>query len=231
MKPLAARTVKNYSNYVKRWEASGMEPEAWLDTLSEANAANARKALRHHLPELRLRYRHEPEPAPKALTKSEIERCRLACADELVRACFDWLLLTGMRPEEFLRLRPEHVHAGTVYVQATKTGTRERPIPQHPDLDVSILPVEYGLSWLEKWLGRAGARAGTHLYPRLLRSTFATRLLEEGADIVTVQHLMGHKNIETTLRYLAVTDERKRAAINLLGNMRQPLPEANTGAG
>ena len=90
MKPLAARTVKNYSNYVKRWEASRMEPEAWLDTLSEANAANARKALRHHLPELRLRYRHEPEPAPKALTKAEIERVRLACANELVRACFDW---------------------------------------------------------------------------------------------------------------------------------------------
>jgi site-specific recombinase XerD len=57
---------------------------------------------------------------------------------------------------------------------------------------------------------------GLHLYPRLLRSTFATRLLEEGADIMTVQHLLGHRNIETTLRYLSVTDARKRSAIGLL---------------
>jgi hypothetical protein len=57
-----------------------------------------------------------------------------------------------------------------VYVQATKTGTRERPIPQHPDLDVSILPVEYGLSWLEKWIGRAGARAAKRWFSNSTRS-------------------------------------------------------------
>jgi integrase len=121
-----------------------------------------------------------------------------------------------MRPEEMLRLRPEHVHNGTIYVPATKTGIRERPVPLHPKLDVSFLPFPYGLSWLEKWFTRAGNRAGMHLYPRLLRSTFATRLLEEGVDIVTVQHLLGHTNIETTLRYLSVTDARKRSAISLL---------------
>jgi site-specific recombinase XerD len=69
---------------------------------------------------------------------------------------------------------------------------------------------------LEKWFTRAGNRTGLRLYPRLLRSTFATRLLEEGADIVTVQHLLGHTNIETTLRLLSVTDARKRSAISLL---------------
>lgn len=218
MKPLSERVRKDYARYVRRWEAAGRpDPDVWLDTLPPAAAKQARSALRRNDPELTLRYRDEPKPAPKSLTAAEIDRCRLACDNPLVRACFDWLLYTGMRPEEFLRLRPEHVHNGTIYVPATKTGIRERPVPLHPKLDVSILPVPYqSISWLEKWFTRAGNRAGLRLYPRLLRSTFATRLLEEGADIVTVQHLLGHTNIETTLRYLSVTDARKRSAISLL---------------
>ena len=216
MKPVSPRVAKNYANFVSRWQASGLDPEEWLDSLSPANASVARNALRWHDPSLSLRHRQAPKPAPKALTPAEIDRCRLAFAHPLARESFDWLLYTGMRPEELLRLRPEHVHNGTVYVQATKTGIKERPVPLHPKLDLGILPIPYGTSWLLKWFGRAGNRAGIHLYPRLLRSTFATRLLEEGADIVTVQHLLGHEHIETTLRYLSVTDARKRSAIALL---------------
>ena len=49
------------------------------------------------------------------------------------------------------------------------------------------------------------------------RATFATHMLQRGVDIRTVQELMGHTNIQTTMRYLAVTDERLVAAVALLG--------------
>lgn len=49
-----------------------------------------------------------------------------------------------------------------------------------------------------------------------LRHTFATRLVMAGVPIVTVKALMGHKNINTTLRYAHATDESKRNAINLI---------------
>jgi site-specific recombinase XerD len=49
-----------------------------------------------------------------------------------------------------------------------------------------------------------------------LRHTYATRLLESGVDIVTVQQLLGHSDIETTRQYLDPREELKRKAANLL---------------
>jgi site-specific recombinase XerD len=50
----------------------------------------------------------------------------------------------------------------------------------------------------------------------MFRHTYATRLLESGADIVTVQYLLGHSDLETTRQYLDPRDELKRRAANLL---------------
>lgn len=50
-----------------------------------------------------------------------------------------------------------------------------------------------------------------------LRHTFGTELASRTQDVKTIQDLMGHKSLETTMRYLHTTRERKRAAIALLG--------------
>lgn len=68
--------------------------------------------------------------------------------------------------------------------------------------------------------GRAGVKAATlHKF----RRTYAMRLLEGGADIVTVQKLMGHSDIETTRRYLNPEDGPKRKAANRLRLPSPPL--------
>ncbi len=46
-----------------------------------------------------------------------------------------------------------------------------------------------------------------------LRHTFGTELANRGASIQTIRELMGHKNIETTLKYLHTTRDQKRAAV------------------
>ena len=51
------------------------------------------------------------------------------------------------------------------------------------------------------------------------RHTYATRLLESGGDIVTVQYLLGHSDLETTRQYLDSRDELKPKAANLLSLM------------
>lgn len=47
---------------------------------------------------------------------------------------------------------------------------------------------------------------GTKIDPHQLRHSFAIRLLENGCDIVTIQNLMGHENVETTRGYLRALD-------------------------
>ena len=50
----------------------------------------------------------------------------------------------------------------------------------------------------------------THIYPHMIRHTFATDMLNSGADLMTVKELLGHENINTTSIYTHVTDEQIR---------------------
>ncbi len=48
-----------------------------------------------------------------------------------------------------------------------------------------------------------------HFYLHRFRKTCATRWVENGVPVRTVQHWLGHKNLETTMIYLGVTDNEK----------------------
>jgi site-specific recombinase XerD len=53
-----------------------------------------------------------------------------------------------------------------------------------------------------------------HVHPHQFRHGFATSALEAGADIRTIQEMMGHENIQTTIRYTHVTDNRMKETHN-----------------
>ena len=61
-------------------------------------------------------------------------------------------------------------------------------------------------------------------YENALRHCFATHMLEDGADLRTIQVLMGHKDIEATTRYLHVSPNRLQAATNPLERIRVSGP-------
>ena len=79
---------------------------------------------------------------------------------------------------------------------------------------------------LKKHLATAGLDPS--LTPHKLRHSYATHLLEAGVDVVTLQHLLGHNDLQTTARYLHVSTRHLQRLPNPLDDLvaRPPLPPA-----
>jgi integrase len=145
---------------------------------------------------------------------------------------------TGMRQGELMKLRSEDVDLST---QQIYVGGRDgfvtksknfRAIPIHDAIKPILRRrVEYvghnTLIFADEWPGgrdqllRAFKKVRNHSLKKddrwtfhSLRHSFATWCAEGGVPMRTLMGLMGHTNIETTLRYAKVTDEAKVNAIN-----------------
>jgi integrase/recombinase XerD len=173
---------------------------------------------------------------PPTYKKPELDRLFAACND-FEKTAFATLLLTGLREQElyFLAWPDVDLKEGIVRVTAkpeegfSPKDYEERTIPIPPDLVRLLKQLPQTSRWV--FPNKKGGRM-THLLRRLkemadaakvpnatlhkFRHTYATRLLESGCDIVTVQKLMGHSDIETTRQYLNPDEALKRQAVNRL---------------
>ncbi len=99
----------------------------------------------------------------------------------------------GMSRPVFMEEKPEH---GVLFVNRNGRGISTRAIQQILDQAAE------------------DAGIGIHLHPHMLRHSFATHLLDNGADLRSVQELLGHENLSTTQIYTHVTQERLRKVVD-----------------
>lgn len=71
---------------------------------------------------------------------------------------------------------------------------------------------------VKRWVKRAGINK--HISWHCARHSFATNILDNGANIVTVANLLGHSGLKHTEKYLRAIDDRKREAINSLPELK-----------
>ncbi len=154
------------------------------------------------------------------------------------RALIELLYATGMRVTELLSLRPADVNLEASYLTCTGKGSKQRIVPigdeaadwvrkyiresrpallkkrTSPRLFVNAKGGGPGLTrvgfWkiLKTYARQAGLKA---LSPHMLRHSFATHLLERGADLRAIQMMLGHADLSTTQIYTHVLEQRMRS--------------------
>jgi len=143
------------------------------------------------------------------------------------RALIDTLYSTGLRISELASLTVDDVGSDMVTVVGKGRKTRRVPIGRPAQESVrrylsqgrpELAGYEAGTAL---WVGIRGGRLGARgirsvvrervaTFPHALRHSFATHLLEGGADLRTVQDLLGHTDLATTQIYTAVTRKHLR---------------------
>jgi integrase/recombinase XerD len=154
------------------------------------------------------------------------------------RALIELLYATGLRVSELINLRAQDLHLDAGYLTTTGKGRKQRLVPIG---DSAIQWVrKYVREARPRLLGRrtsaklfVNARGGTALTrvgfwkilkgyarqlglasqvsPHILRHSFATHLLERGADLRAIQMMLGHADLSTTQIYTHVLETRLRA--------------------
>jgi integrase/recombinase XerD len=173
---------------------------------------------------------------PPTYSQDDINKLFAAC-DEFEKTILATLMLTGLRKRELYYLTWKDVDLKRATIRVTGEGKEgfspkdyeERPVPIPPDLVALLKKLPRTAEWvfpnptggrMNHLLRRLKAVAETakveHATLHKFRHTYATRLLEQGCDIVTLQNLMGHSDLDTTRQYLNPDDTLKRAAVNRL---------------
>jgi len=151
-------------------------------------------------------------------------------------AMLEVLYATGLRVSELVGLRLHDLRLDAGYLRCVGKGSKERLVPMGAEANAALRAyLDSGREALlagrrsdTVFVGRAGApltrqgfwklikahgrRAGIRasLSPHVVRHSFATHLLENGADLRAVQMLLGHADISTTQIYTHVNRERLR---------------------
>lgn len=155
----------------------------------------------------------------EALGIEDVEKCRNACVTKRERAILEFFLASGCRVSEVSGLTVENILSGKFKVLGKGNKERFCFINQRAKMYIRQYIFDRGFQSeyfavsdkgnhevlsersIQVILNDIGNRCNVHLHPHILRHTFATRALENGASLSVVQKLLGHESSATTEIY------------------------------
>jgi site-specific recombinase XerD len=182
-------------------------------------------------------YGKRPHTLPCVLSPEEVARLIEAATPGRDRLLLQTAYACGLRLGELVHLRVTDIDSARMVVNVRQgKGRKDRQVP----LSLHLL-AELRAYWrcyrparflfanrsgqgtlcpntVQRMFQRVRRLAGIHKPASMhtLRHSFATHMLEEGVDVVTLQRLLGHADLSTTARYLHLRSERLQQLPNLL---------------
>lgn len=215
---------KNYSpTSVKRKIASLRGFYKWL-CINEYCKTN---------PTLTIELPKTPKKLPKVMTIQEIESILNQDLSPLEQVIVELLYGCGLRVSELVNLKINDYDLNSKYLQCFGKGSKERMVPlgskaiksiktylpkrdfvlQKYRVDTKLLLInENGRKFTRQdvynFIHAQGKKIHKKISPHTLRHSFATHLLENGADLRIVQELLGHSDVATTQLYTHISKKR-----------------------
>ncbi|MCL4105382.1 UNVERIFIED_CONTAM: hypothetical protein GTU68_055513 [Idotea baltica] len=199
------------------------------------------EGLRGDNPAIQIKGPGRDKRLPKTLSENEVDRLLLAAralgktdTDRLRNTCLmELLYATGMRVTELMSLPVSAARGDPRMLLVRGKGGKERMVPLSPPARIALshwLTVQPSRflfpsrskegyltrHWFYGVIKDMAVHAGVSpdkVTPHTLRHAFATHLLANGADLRSIQTLLGHADVATTEIYTHVLDERLRELV------------------
>jgi integrase/recombinase XerD len=186
----------------------------------------------------RIPYGRRPKRIPRVLSQAEVLELLRCIPSRKIRMVLTTIYATGMRIDEALHLSAGDIDSRQMTILVARgKGNKQRLVPLSRPLLAELRDwwlVHRSPHWLfpgekpDRPLGASGvqracqaavAQAGLKrgATPHTLRHTFATELLEAGVNLLTIQKLLGHSSLSTTLRYTHVRRDHLRSVAEIQG--------------
>lgn len=174
-----------------------------------------------------------PKRLPKVISIKEIEDILHYDLNELQLLMIELLYSCGLRVSELVNLKINDIDIVSKYVRCTGKGSKERIIPlggkvidalkkYFPYRDLVLKKYNINSKKLlvndsgryvnrqdvYNFIHACGKKIHKNISPHTLRHSFATHLLENGADLRVVQELLGHSDVSTTQLYTHISKKR-----------------------
>ena len=237
-------TGKSYVSFIRKFINSGLSPRDFLLKYCDKSRSSIRSAYFalkfFHENVLGQKFDEKIPLAknkgklPVVLNKGEINSMFDATLNLRHRLVLMFLYYTGIRVNEIVNLKWEDIdfQRGTIHIKIAK-GEKERVVFFHEKLKsfieyfnlkkegyvfLSNFGKKYDKRTVQLIVRNAAKKSGISkkVTPHTLRHSFATHLLEAGADIRHIQKLLGHANLQTTQIYTHVANKDIKKLANLL---------------